>query len=137
MSITRTNPSSVAPPTGPYTHLAVVPANCDLLVLAGQVGVDAQGTLPQDIEAQLRNALANATAILSSEGAGPKDILKVNLWLVQPVERERFLTIWADFHGGEPPPPATFAYVTGLVRPEYLVEVEVWAARPASSVHTR
>lgn len=130
MPITRTNPPSVAAPVGAYTHLAVVPAGSDLLVLAGQLGVDKAGRLPDDPEAQFRNALRNALAILKDQGVGPEAVIKVNIWLVRPIERQRFQAIWEEFHGGAPP-PTTLGYVAALVRPEYFVEVEVWAARPA------
>ena len=128
-SLQRLNPPGVAPPAGAYTHLAIVPPGSELLVLAGQVGVDASGALAPDVEGQLRNALANARAILRSAGAGPAQVIKVNLWLTRPLPRERFQSLWGEFHGGAPP-PTTLAYVSQLARPEYFVEVEVWAARP-------
>jgi enamine deaminase RidA (YjgF/YER057c/UK114 family) len=126
--IVRSNPAEVAAPVGAYTHLAIVPGNSELLVLAGQVGVDATGTLPTDVEGQLRNALANARTILRSAGAGPAQVIKVNIWLTEALPRERFVELWKEFHEGTPP-PTTLAYVARLSRPEYRVEVEVWAAR--------
>ena len=132
MSIRKANPPEVAPPVGDYCHLAVVPAGSDLLVLAGQVGVDRSGALPAEVDAQLRNALANALAILSSEGLGPDAVIKVNLWLVGKLDRQDFLRVWQGFHQGSPP-PTTYAYVAGLARPEFQVEVEVWAARAPST----
>ena len=111
MSIRKANPPGVAPPVGDCSHLAVVPAGSDLLVLAGQVGVDPSGALPAEVDAQLRDA-----------------VIKVNIWLADKLDRQDFLRIWQDFHQGSPP-PTTLAYVAGLARPEFLVEVEVWAAR--------
>ena len=130
MSVVKSNPPSVAPPVGQYSHLAVIPAGFDILVLAGQVGVDADGRLPDSVDAQFRNALSNALAILRSAGAGPDAIVKVNIWLVRPIERQVFVTLWEEFTNGRPP-PTTVGYVASLVHPEYLVEVEVWAARPS------
>ena len=43
-------------------------------------------------------------------------------------DRARFAELWAEFIDGHPP-PTMFAYVAALARPEYLVEVEVWAVR--------
>ena len=131
MPIVKSNPPSIAPPVGRYSHLAVIPAGSDILVLAGQVGVDADGTLPDSVDAQFQNALSNALAILRSEGLGAEALVKVNIWLVRSVEREAFLKHWNEFTN-YPPPPTTVGYVAGLVRPEYLVEVEVWAARPCA-----
>ncbi|MBF5040987.1 RidA family protein [Aggregicoccus sp. 17bor-14] len=129
MSLERKNPAGVAPPLGPYTHVTVVPAGSELLVFAGQVGMDREGRLPTEPEEQLRNALANVAALLASEGLGPQDLVKVNLWLSERMDRDRLLAIWHDFRGGAEPPPTTLVYVAGLVRPEYYVEVEAWAAR--------
>lgn len=131
MTIERKNPAAVAPPIGSYSHLALVPAGSGLVVLAGQLGVDVKGQLPATPEEQLRNAFANVLAILRSEGISAAGVIKVNIWLVRPIEG--FGELWSTFHGGQPP-PTTVAYVAGLFDPKYLVEVEVWAARPTSAI---
>jgi enamine deaminase RidA (YjgF/YER057c/UK114 family) len=103
MKVTRKNPGDVAPPIGPYTHLSIVPRGADLLVLSGQVGTDAEGNLPSDEEEQMHNALNNVLRILNGEGVTAEGIIKINIWLTEPVERNRFLEIWSQFHGGTPP----------------------------------
>ncbi|MEE2692230.1 MAG: RidA family protein [Pseudomonadota bacterium] len=123
------NPAGLAPPVADYSHVAVVPAGADILVFAGQIGADPKGNLPAGAEAQFENALANVRKLLASEHLGPEHIVKANIWLAAPIDRPRFMEAWAAFHGGSPP-PLTLAYVAGLARPEYLVEIEVWAARP-------
>jgi enamine deaminase RidA (YjgF/YER057c/UK114 family) len=128
--IERKNPSSLAPPVGRYHHLTIIPAGSDILAIAGQVGLDEKGHLPATVEEQLANALANVTRILQSEGLDHRAVFKINMWLTQPVERERYVEIWREFHSDEPP-ASMFAYVSAMIRPEYLVEVEAWAARPA------
>jgi enamine deaminase RidA (YjgF/YER057c/UK114 family) len=128
MKVTRKNPSNVAPPIGAYSHLSIVPKGADLLVLSGQVGTDAEGNLPSDVEGQLRNALNNILSILNSEGVTAEGIIKINLWFTEPVEREHFLKIWNEFHNGILP-ATTLAYVTALAQPALKVEVEAWAAR--------
>ena len=131
--IERKNPSNLAPPVGRYHHLTVIPAGSDILAIAGQVGLDEKGQLPDTVEEQLANAFANITRILQSEGLDHRAVFKINMWLTQPVERERYVEIWRGFHGDEPP-ASMFAYVSAMIRPEYLVEVEAWAARPAQTV---
>jgi len=79
MKVTRKNPGNVAPPIGAYTHLSIVPRGADLLVLSGQVGTDAEGNLPPDVELQFRNALNNVLRILNSEG---DDACFPLLWLL-------------------------------------------------------
>jgi ribosomal-protein-alanine N-acetyltransferase len=127
--IERKNPHNLAPPVGRYHHLTIIPAGSDILAIAGQVGLDEGGHLPDTVEEQLANALANVTRILQSEGLDHRAVFKVNMWLTQPVERERYVEIWRGFHSDEPP-ASMFAYVSAMIRPEYLVEVEAWAARP-------
>ena len=126
--IHRENPPGIAPPVGQYSHLAVVPTGCELLVFAGQIGLDPEGTLPAETDAQFRNALANVAALLEHAGSGVDRIIKANLWFTDPLERSVFQSIWGSFVGSTPP-PTTLAYVNRLARPEYSVEVEVWAVR--------
>jgi ribosomal-protein-alanine N-acetyltransferase len=129
MTIEKKNPPTVAPPVGRYRHLAVVPAGSDLLVVAGQLGLDRDGHLPATVEAQFENALANIAAILESEGVGVEAVFKVNIWLAQEIDMERYVAAWRAFHHDDPP-ATMFAHVARLIRPEYLCEVEAWAARP-------
>ncbi|MFD3448931.1 RidA family protein [Microbacteriaceae bacterium 4G12] len=128
MKVVRNNPTNVAPPIGSYTHLSVVPKGADLLVLSGQVGTDASGNLPFEVEEQLRNALHNVLRILKSEGVDSEGIIKINIWLTESIARDRFLELWNEFHGGTPP-ATTMGYVSALAQPSLKVEVEAWAAR--------
>lgn len=126
--IHRENPPGVAAPVGQYSHLAVVPAGSELLVLAGQIGLDADGALPDAADAQFRNALANVAALLKHAGSGADRVIKANLWFTEPLERPVFQSIWGAFVG-DTPPPTTLAYVNRLAHPGYKVEVEIWAVR--------
>ncbi|WP_241154323.1 RidA family protein [Staphylospora marina] len=128
MRVTRKNPECVAGPIGAYTHLTVVPKNADLLVLSGQVGNDPEGNMPEDVEAQFRNALRNILAILDSEGVSADGIIKINIWLTEKIDWSRFKEIWSEFHGGTPP-AMTLAFVESLALPQLKAEVEAWAAR--------
>jgi ribosomal-protein-alanine N-acetyltransferase len=65
---------------------------------------------------------------LKSEGVTSDGIIKVNIWLTEPVSRDQFTEIWSQFHGGTPP-STTMAFVSALVQPNLKVEVEAWAAR--------
>lgn len=128
MKVTRKNPENVAPPIAAYTHLSILPRDADLLFLAGQIGADTDGTIPERVEDQFRNALHNVIRILASEGVTPDAIVKMNFWFTETFDRGEYLSIWNEFHGGNPP-PTTFAYVSALAQPAIKVEVEAWAAR--------
>lgn len=74
----RWNPETVAAPVGRYSHLAQIPADHELVVVAGQIGARPDGTLAgPDAEAQTREALANIERVLAAAGAGPEHLVKV------------------------------------------------------------
>ena len=126
---TFANPGSIAPPLGRYSHVAVAPAGARILAIAGQVGNARDGTVAPDIEAQYAQALRNIRAILESEGAGPEHLVKVNTYLVRPIDRSVIAATRSEILG-EVQPPSTMVFVAALALPELLVEVEAWAALP-------
>lgn len=128
--VTISNPGGVAPPIGRYSHLAVIPAGTDLLYLAGQVGMRPDGSVLQDASAQYVQALRNVLTILASEGCGPEHIVKLNTFLVEPLDLEKIKSFRAETLG-DASPPSTLVYVPRLATPDFLVEIECVAARPA------
>lgn len=127
--VTASNPSTIAPPAGIYSHSVAVPPGARWLVTAGQVGVRPDGTTPEGFEAQHEQIWANTLAILADAGMGPEDIVKVTVFSTDPDgvrhlagPRERLL----------PPghiPASTYIQVAGLARAEWVVEMETIAAR--------
>jgi 2-iminobutanoate/2-iminopropanoate deaminase len=128
--ITISNPDSVAPPVGSYSHLAIVKAGTDLLFVAGQVGMRPDGSVPVDVNEQYRQSLKNILAILASEGCGSDDIVKLNTFVVEPLSLESIREIRLELLG-KSKPPSTLIYVPNLASPEFLVEIEAIAARAA------
>ena len=126
--IVRKNPSTVAPPIGPYSHLLVIPAGAELLVMAGQVGNDADGTMPEGVADQLGNCLANIDRILKSEGLAADDLIKINIWLTEEMPLDVLRGHIRALLSNELP-ALTLAYVTALAQPTLKAEVEAWAAR--------
>ena len=126
--IVRKNPSTVAPPIGPYSHLVVIPPGAELLVMAGQVGSDADGTLPDDVADQFGNCLANIDRILKSEGLSADDLVKINIWLTEEMPREDLRGRMRALLTNELP-AVTLAFVKALAQPALKAEVEAWAAR--------
>jgi len=123
------NPPGVMAPLGHYPHLAVVPAGARLLVLAGQTGHAADGSLPDSVDSHYRNALVNVLAILASQGAGPRHIVKLNTWLTEPVKLDVVKAARIDLLG-EAAPTSTLGYLPGLALPAMKVEIEASAAVP-------
>ena len=124
------NPETVAPPIGAYSHVAVVPEGSTLIAFAGQVGNSPDGDVPPEAERQYENALRNILALLESEGAGPEHLVKLNTYLVQSMDLAAVASIRTSVFKGARP-ASTLVYVPQLAAPQYLVEVEAWAVRPA------
>ncbi|MFM9977671.1 MAG: RidA family protein [Sphingomonadaceae bacterium] len=98
----------------------------DWCFVAGTTGYDyATMVMPEGVEAQARNALATIAAALAEGGFAMTDIVRVTYYLVDAAEWPRVgPTLGAAF--GEIRPAAT-CVVTGLVRPEMKIEIEVTA----------
>jgi len=100
------------------------------LYIAGQIGVQQNGTIPQGIEAQARAAYANLNAVLDSEDLGFADVVKTTVFLVNPDDRA-FAAIRSEATGGSKN-ASTLASVVGLALPELLIEVEAIAVKAVS-----
>ncbi|MEO7760362.1 MAG: RidA family protein [Casimicrobiaceae bacterium] len=121
-------PPAIAPPAALYVHAMEVPANARWLFVSGQIGIHPDGHPGADARAQAEIIWRNIATILASAGMGVTDIVKVTTYSTSaqylPVlreVRERVL----DGHL----PASTLLIVAGLAKPEWLVEVEVYAAQ--------
>ena len=123
------NPPTVSPPVGAYSHVVQVKAGSDLFYIAGQVGLTPEGVLPPSLEEQAEQAFANIARILMAEGMTAANLVKLNLYIVMghpaaTVRAARIKALGADIKAA-----STLVYVPQLVEPKYLVEVEAVAAR--------
>lgn len=73
------NPSTVHQPLAPYVHQIEISGPQRWLFLSGQVGMELDGTLPEDPVKQLENALANISNNLLEANMEIRDIVKLNL----------------------------------------------------------
>ena len=122
------NPSTVRPPFGHYSHGLLVPPGASLLVTSGQLGMGVDDTIPTGIEAQAVLCFEAIKAILDEGGMGFEDVIRISGFVTK---REDFPTYMAvrDRYTKAPLPVSTLIIVTGFTRPEFLVEVEVTAAK--------
>ena len=122
------NPQNVHQPLGVYSHHVEISGSERLLVLSGQVGMRADGTVPEDQIEQLEVVFENILRNLEAANMGAKDILKLTYYVVgemDNVKRRAIITSKLGDHR----PCSTFLYVAGLVSPVYKVEVEALASR--------
>ena len=122
------NPPTVAPPAAAYSLGMEAPPNARWLYVSGQIPADTDGTVPEGIEAQARLAFRNVSAVLASAGMDTGDLVKVTMFLTRKEDVPAFRAI-RDQWLGSARPASTLVVVQGLVRPEWLCEVEAIAAK--------
>ena len=121
-------PDTIAPPLAAYSHGIEVPPNARVLHTAGQVGILPDGTTPEGVEAQTEATWANLMAILESAGMGIDDVVKVTTYVTDVEDFWPMAKVRARFFG-DARPASTGIVVKALAKPEWLVEVDLVAAK--------
>lgn len=120
-------PAAIAPPFARYSHGMEVPPGQRFVFCSGQLGVAADGTVPEDARAQADLCFANIAAILAEAGMTLADIVRINAYVTDRAHMKGYMES-RDAHVGSPPPASTLMIVSGFTRPEFKVEIEVVAA---------
>ncbi len=133
-------PKGFPAPLGMYSHGMTAPAG-ELIVVAGQVGVDPSGKVPPDAAAQTKVALENVRAVVEATGASMRDVVRLQTFLTRADDIPAFIAarseLFPKYFPGGVYPPNTLLIVSRLVRPEFLVEIEAMAVRPARPAAVR
>jgi len=127
MKIAR-NPQNIHPPVAPYFHQIEVTGPQRWLTLSGQIGMIADGSIPEDAIAQLKIALENIKRNLDSADMEVQDITKLVFYLVGDMDAIQRKEIISDFLG-EHLPCTTLMYVVALATPALKVEIDAWACK--------
>lgn len=123
------NPAEIHAPAGPYSHTAVVPPGSELIFVAGQVGMSADGSVAPALAEQADVAFENLRACLAAHGLGVDAVVKLGVFLV-PGQDLQVLSAARERHFGTCRPTSTTVYVAQLATPAFLVEVEAVAVKP-------
>ena len=130
-SIQMLNPETLGKPLGPYSQIARVRTS-EFLFIAGQVGVDRDGKVAGDFEAQCSQVFANPGAALASQGASFGNIVELTTYLVHSQDIPKLMQYrWREFprlFAGSAYPPNTLLIIDRLVQEEFLIEVRAVAA---------
>ncbi len=123
------NPTMIHEPLGLYSHAMKVESSCEWLTIAGQLGVDSTGHVVDGFREQTEQALRNILACLEASSMSKEDLVKLTIYSTMPgcigdVQAARRKVL-----GDSILPPSTLLIVAGLASPEFLVEIEAWAAR--------
>ena len=93
-------PANVAKPVGPYSH-GIFAGN--YLYVSGQGVRDANGTLPNGIEAQTRQCLDNVKAIVEAAGLTMAHVVHTQLYLEKMSDFEAVDRVYATYFPQAPP----------------------------------
>lgn len=121
------NPNTIHPPFAPYSHGVIVPAGKKLVFCSGQLGIDANGVIPEDCEGQTKLCFDNIAAILAEAGLGLADIIRINAYVTDRKYLPQYMGVRNALFG-QPYPASTLMIVSGFARPEFVVEIEAIAA---------
>lgn len=113
---------------GPYSPvLEVNPAS--LVVISGQVAVNTEGkVVGETIEEQSRYTLENCLRQLEVAECTFADVFKVNVFLTNLELWQRFNAVYSEMI---PEPRPVRTAIGAALLPGFLVEIEMWAAKPA------
>ena len=123
----RINPSSVAGPFATYSHAIEVTTPGRIVFGAGQTGVDSDGNTGEGIEEQARLTWENVKTVLAEAGMGIENIVQLNMILVDREDRVGAMAV-RDEYLGDHRPASTLMFISGLARPEWLIEIDYIAA---------
>ena len=123
MKAIKTNMAPAA--IGPYSQ--AIEAN-GMVFLSGQLPIDPEtGEMPEGIEAQTRQSLTNARAILAEAGLTMNDVVKTTVLLADIADFAAMNGVYSEFFNE--PFPARSAFAVRDVPKGALVEIECIAVK--------
>ncbi|KPU43515.1 putative aminoacrylate peracid reductase RutC [Oxobacter pfennigii] len=114
-----------------FTQMITVSGNAKTIYIGGQNAVNENGELvgQDDLELQTRQTLKNIGVILASEHASFKNLIKLNIYLLNGCDPRVGLEAFQEYAGEmKNPPLITVLFVAGLARPGCLIEIDGIAA---------
>ena len=101
----------------------------NLLFVSGQVPVNSTGDLvgEDDCYVQAKQCFSNIEAALKSAGSTFDDLVKITAFIVRPEDYSHYAKVRLELFPENGPASST-VFVSGLVRPEFLIEIEAIAA---------
>jgi 2-iminobutanoate/2-iminopropanoate deaminase len=117
----------IANQIGRYSDGVEVTNSRRLLFISGTPGLTTQGHLSSVFEEQAEQGWKNVLALLKSAGMGPQHLVKISQYLVRSEDISRYSLIRAKWLG-DYRPASMLVVVPGLVRPEFLIEIEAYTA---------
>jgi 2-iminobutanoate/2-iminopropanoate deaminase len=118
----------IAAQIGAYSDAVETGSNLRWLLTSGTPGLQMNGDLPTDITGQTELAWKHILRMLARAGMTVADVVKVTQYLTRPEDIPAYSKVRTRFLG-EARPASMLLVIPQLVRPEFLVEVEIIAAK--------
>ena len=126
--IKRLTPGGIHPPLARYAHATEVPAGARWLVLSGQLGIAADGTVPADALGQATICFENIIAILEEASMEVSDLVRLTTYLTDEADLKGYMQV-RDRFVADPPPASTLLVVNSFSKKQFKVEIEAIAAK--------
>ncbi|MEM6740485.1 MAG: RidA family protein [Pseudomonadota bacterium] len=126
-------PASIRAPFARYAHGVELSPGQRLVLAAGQLGITADGHIPEGAEAQADLCFANCAAVLAEAGMSAANVVRINAFVTGRAHLAGYMAArdrWLARRAEDALPASTLVIVSGFTRPEFVVEVEVTAAAP-------
>jgi 2-iminobutanoate/2-iminopropanoate deaminase len=131
MNKTLIHPNNHPPSRGAYSPgIKIDFGSSSLLLITGQLALDDHNEViaPYDAVKQTEQVFARIDAILEAAGMGFGDVVKVDTFLTEMQDFEKFSAV-RNRYFAETRPVSTLIEVKGLAKPGLCVEIEVVAVK--------
>jgi enamine deaminase RidA (YjgF/YER057c/UK114 family) len=117
-----------------YKRVVTVQGDMKMIFIAGQTASDEnyQCIAPGDLRAQYIHVMNNLEIQLKAAGADWDDVVFRRIFVLDVDEWGKVIFDATVPKYGDGRPPSTLIGVTRLSNPEFLIEIEVWAAVAAT-----
>ena len=124
------NPDTLQKPGSRFSQGVLIGPPAKRLIISGQVGAQADGTIVEGLEKQTEQVFDNILAMLQAAEMDLKDLVKLVIYCAVPGGSYMVREI-RNRRLGAHAPASTFVQVAGLANSQYLVEIEGEAVREA------
>jgi len=122
------NPKDVAPPDGQYSQAAVVSGGSDMIFISGQVprNVKGENVGLGNMTVQAEQVFQNVQAILEAHSSSFANAIKATIYITD-MSLVGEVTAVRSKYFGEAAPASVLVEVSGLVDPDWMLEMDLIA----------
>jgi 2-iminobutanoate/2-iminopropanoate deaminase len=126
------NPEGVAPPRGYSQAVSVDLGPVTMLIISGQVALDAQGQVvgAGNVGQQADQAFRNLQRVVEAAGGSMQHVVKLSYFLLDASQLPAVREARDRYVNTTTPPASTAVQVSKLFRDEFLIEIEATAIIP-------